>query len=350
MTSYEEVLELVENVPRAASAEVRDIHWLTGAQVLGVARDPQGQIEIFLQGKQLVADSRIVGDALEFRSWHRKDAADLEANRLVFPALGHFDQVSGFICTELLRQQADTQLVKSFKTVEPLIELSIERIRMADEVKIGLAGELLLLDALCRRADDEQVRLVVDSWDGWQRSARDFTWKNTGVEVKTTLRNSSSHLVEGIHQVEIDDGEGGSTEDHLYLVSVGLQRTEDGGNSFTIPQLVGRILDRMASAGCGGGHGKLLFRIAEYGPGEGYDHATMATEPSFNTSYLTTFIRAYDMSDDGVRVLRRDDIASHEHVDIDSVKFRVLLPAAVGPNNPVVGANQVADLILQRLI
>ncbi|WBM80903.1 PD-(D/E)XK motif protein [Cryobacterium breve] len=348
MTSYESVPELILDVSSAVTDELRDITWVTDAQVVGVSRDHGGRVEVFLVGVELRPTSKTVGDAIEFRTWHREGAASFEANRLLLPALGHFDQVAAFICTELLRNGADTVLSLAFTKTEPIVELAIERLRMSNEVVLGLAGELLMLDALCRRADDENVAQAVESWDGWRKSSRDFVWGSTGVEVKTTTRSTSSHLVQGVHQVELNDGEdGGVPEDRLYLVSIGLQATATGGNSFSIPQLVVRIIERMEATGCGGDVLKFLSRTSEYGveSGGGYDHNTMSEDPIYGTSFQTSFFRAYDMSDEAVEILRRDDIAVRHHVDVSSVRFRIDLPVTARTDNPVSGANQVAEAV-----
>lgn len=348
ITSYESVLDLIGSVPSAASVDVRDIRWLTDARVIGISRDHNGQVEVFLKGVELKPSSKTIADAIEFREWHRDGAPNFEANRLVLPALGHFDQVAAFICTELHRNGAEAGLRESFWKTEPIVELAIERLRISHETILGLAGELLLLDAMCRGAADDLVAQVVESWDGWKTSARDFSWGSTGIEVKTTTRETSSHLVQGVHQVERNDGVGGgSSEDELYLVSIGLlQRADAGGNSFTIPQLVNRISARMEQTGCGHDVARFLSRVLEYGSGEGYDHRTMSEDPAYSAPFLTRFFRAYDMSDSAVEVLRRDDVTVHHHVDVSSVRFRVDLPTTASSGNPVVGANQVAEVLL----
>ena len=350
MTSYESVLQVIESVPSAESADSRDVTWATDSHVVGVARDHEGKVELFLAGAELIPASSAVSGAIEFHTWHRDGAYPFDANRLLFPALGHFDQVAAFICTELLRAGADVSLADAFARTEPIIELAIERLRLSSQAILGLAGELLLLDALCRRARDEQISWIIGSWDGWKRSSRDFSLGSIGVEVKTTTRSTSSHLVEGTHQVERNDGsDGGEVEQRLLLVSIGLQPGESGGNAFTIPQLVDRIIERMEEASLGAAVvEKFLSHVAEYGAGSGvgYVHNPLTTDPSYLRPYLTGFFRAYDMSDSAVEVLRRDDIAVHHHVDVSSVRFRVELPTIVTPTNPVLGANQVADVIL----
>ena len=80
--------------------------------------------------------------------------------------------------------------------------------------------------------------------------------------------------------------------------------------------------------------------------GIGYEHATMANEAPFTTLFTVTFIRGYDMADPAVEVLRRDDVVAHQHVDAQSLMFRVELPATISLNNPIAGARRVAEAIL----
>ena len=351
MTSYEIALDLVTETSSAASAGIRDITWLTAANVVGVARDHDGHLEVFLSGPRLEPASGTLKEAIAHHRWQREEGAPpLDANRILLPAVGHFDQVAAFICTELLRNGADANLSAAFVKTEPIVELAIERLRVSRAALIGLLGELLMLDALCRAAADDQVADIVASWDGWKRSSRDFSLGMTGVEVKTTTRSTSSHLVHGVHQVEPDSGDGtGHAEDRLILVSIGLQPATPDGEGFTIPMLVDRIVGRLEAVGRGDLTSEFLLHVAEYGSesGFGYTHPAMADESAFKAPVVTTFFRGYDMADPLIEVLRRDDITAHHHVDVGSVQFRVDLPVAVnGSLNPIAGANQVAKTIL----
>lgn len=350
MTSYEHTRQLIENVRSAAHAGIRDVQWVTEAQVVGVARDPSGRVEVFLAGPELRPSSSLVSDAIEFRVVHRAGQPSFGANRLLMPPIGHFDQVAAFICTELLRGGADSSLRRAFAKTEPIIELAIERLRRSNQAIVGLAGELRLIDALCRRAEDTRVAEVITGWDGWRRSSRDLIVGGTGIEVKTTTGLLSSHLVEGIHQVERKDGSSsGNPEERLLLVSIGLQAATDGGNTFTIPQLMDRILARMSASGIASREmDKFLTRVAEYGAGHGggYDHLSQVLDPAYATAFLVSFFRAYDMSDPDIQVLRRHDVTARHHVDLGSVRFRVDLPVVVGLTNPVNGASQVAASII----
>lgn len=349
MTTYESILATIVSTPSSGAAAERDISWLTDANVVGVSRDHEGRLEVFLRGTELRPVIAAVRDAIEFHTWHRTGGEPLDANRLRLPALSHYDQVVAFICTELLRNGTDADLTTAFARTEPIIELSIEQLQMSSDAVLGLAGELLLLDALCRNVDTDRMGEIVGSWDGWQRSSRDFSLDGVGVEVKTTRRDTSSHMLQGVHQVELADGEdGGVAETSLFLVSIGLRPAEPGDDSFTIPQLVDRIATKLADAGRPDLADSFLAHVAEYGSwsGLGYDHRSMSGDPMFVLPYVTKFFRGYGMTDPAIEVLRRDDIASHHHVDVGSVRFRVDLPLAVSAGNPVQQPNQVARAIL----
>ena len=349
MTSYEEVLDQINAVPAGLTGNDRTINWLTDAQVVGVARNSRGHLELFLAGEQLKPRTSTVKYAIHYHSWHRDTQPPLSANRILLPALGHFDQVGAFIAAELLREKADANMERAFAVIEPLIELAIKRLEIAESAILGLVGELLLLDALCRRADDRHVGPVVQAWDGWRRSARDLTWEGTGVEIKTTTRTTSSHAVRGVHQIEpaaaTDDGPG---ESRLLLVSIGLRQTDPNVPALSIPSLVESIVARLTVSGAGGLVDEFLKRVAMYGSesGIGYEHATMANEAPFTTPFSLTFIRGYDMADPAVEVLRRDDVLAHQHVDAQSLSFRVDLPATITLNNPIAGVRRVAEAIL----
>jgi len=349
MTNYEDARRRIERIPISPEPGTRNVEWINSTEIVGVARDTAGKVELLLRGPQLTPTSRTVKDASEHRVIYRDDGTTFEATRLVFPALTHFDQIAAFICVELLRNGADRDLPRAFARTEPIIELAIENLILSNQALLGLAGELLLLDAVCRRADDARVAEIVDGWHGWQRSSRDLVFGGTGIEVKTTTGTASSHMVEGVHQVERDED---GHEHRLLLVSIGLQRAEDdASNSFTVPKLVERIAARMTDAGAAPlAIDRFMTHVSEYGASSwiGYDHATQAADPAYSIPLLTTFFRAYDMDDPAIYVLRRHDVATFRHVADDSVKYRVNLSAngPISAGNPVEGANQVAQAIL----
>lgn len=349
MTSYEAVLNQINVVPAGTFGDDRAITWLTDAKVVGIARNSRGHLELFLAGDELRPRTGTVKSAMRYHSWHRASLPPLNANRICLPALGHFDQVGAFIAAELLREKADVNLERAFAVTEPLIELAINRMEISENAILGLVGELLLLDALCRRAADTQVGSIVQAWDGWRRSARDFTWDGTGVEIKTTTRATSSHAIHGVHQIEptpVSDDDIG--EARLLLVSIGLCHAGFNAPALSIPSLVESILERLKATGASGLVDEFLKRVSVYGAesGIGYDHATMVNEAPFTTAFSVTFFRGYDMSDSAVEVLRRDDVITHQHVDAQSVTFRVDLPATISLDNPIIGVRRVVEAIL----
>lgn len=349
MTSYEAVLNQINVVPAGTIGDDRAITWLTDAKVIGIARNSRGHLELFLAGDELRPRTGTVKTAMHYHSWHRDALPPLNANRICLPALGHFDQVGAFIAAELLREKADSNLERAFAVTEPLIELAIKRMEISENAILGLVGELLILDALCRRAADAQVGPIAQAWNGWRRSARDFTWEGTGVEIKTTTRATSSHVIHGIHQIEPTSASDDATgEARLLLVSIGLCQPGLNAPALSIPFLVESILERLNATGATGLVDEFLTRVSVYGTesGIGYEHATMVNEAPFTTTFGVTFVRGYDMADPAVEVLRRDDLITHQHVDAQSVTFRVKLPATISLDNPIVGARRVAEAIL----
>ena len=352
MFSYEELLGKISSLPRAASDRFRDILWITDTFSVGVARDTEGRVELFLTTEDLRPTFSLVADALEYRVWHRVTGEGLSAYRLQFASADHFDQVVAFLAAELLRTGATDDVSVAFRETEPLIELALQRSRLASEFVLGLMGELLVLDALLRNVPAESIQNAADSWQGWGKSARDFVWgpTATGIEVKTTTRSTSAHPVQGVHQVEVGlvSGESTAAENRLFFVSVGLTPAVPGANSVSLAGLVDRIASFLSTNIGTSSADKFVMRVREYGSelGRGYNHATMAEDTRFLATYAVNFFRAYNMSDPGVHVLGSDDIAQKQHVDVKSVRFSIRLPEIVTGANPVLGANQIAQAIL----
>lgn len=201
MTSYESLLGLVADLPSAASVSLRDIRWMTEARVVGVARSHEGRVEVFLSGAELAATSKTVRDGIKFRAWHRDNAPSLDANRLLLPAHDHFDQVTAFICTELLRNcgcgaQTGIRQNRANSRASPRAAAHVERgthrtRRRGARTRCPVPP--------CRRRPSGTGRRVVERLE---KSSRNFVLRTAGIEVKTTTRNISSHRVQGVHQVE----------------------------------------------------------------------------------------------------------------------------------------------------
>lgn len=339
MVNYEDLSTQIAGIAASDDPLRRDIMWASANTVVGVAKTSDGRIEIFLAGPALIAQSPILQDVIDYATWHRAAGAPtLTANRLQLPQAEHFERVAAFLCVEMLRNGADEDLQAAFTRTEPILELALERMRPANQALLGLIGELLVLASALESSHDSDTAALAHGWDGWRPSLRDFSWGATGVEVKTTTGPTSTHIVAGTHQVDTDTANG---ESRLYFVSIGARLTEPHQNSVTLPTLVDRILARLTSVGAD--TNSFLAHLREYGAasGFGYDHATMREEPAFSASFEITFVRAYDMGDENVAVLRSADVAQYQHISPGSLRFAVQLPVAVtGDLNPVVGLHQ----------
>lgn len=352
---YEEQLALVQALPYASSDRDRQIGWGSSGGSVGLARTSEGRIEIFLPGSPLKATFRRVRDALEHQRWFRVNGGSLEANRILLPEAGHFEQVAAFLTTELLRNGAEADLSAAFAKTEPLIEMAIEDLLLADSSFRGLCGEMRLLVALLREAPDDRVPDVLASWKGNRETARDFQLGLVGVEVKTTSRSTSSHVFRGVHQLELGHGVDGAEEETFLLVSLGLtwvhahERDEATTNLPTLVEgALGRVRATMGSA-AEGAAADFLARVADYGSPStvGYDHMTVRDHPRFGRRFRVAFARAYDVADSQIRLLTTGDLVQRPYIQADSLHMRVEFPDQVtGDINPVHGLARCTERIL----
>lgn len=352
--SYEQQLEVVSQLHRCTSDDDRHISWVSTDDAVGLARTPQGRIEIFLPGPPLKARFRRVREALEHQTWFRADGEQLLANRILLPAAGHFEQVAAFLSTELMRNGARSDLRQAFAQTEPLIEMAIEDLLIADEALLGLCGELLLLHALLALAPVRRAQEIVESWKGHRETSRDFQLGQVGVEVKTTTRASSSHLFRGVHQLEPGHGVDDTDETSYVLVSIGLEwaKADEGTNTTSLPELVNGCIERLDRAlepPAAPSITELLRDIAAYGSPTtlGYQHAAMSGNARFARPFRVSFARGYDMTDANIRLLTTDDMRARPLIDAESLHLRVNFPDRVsGDVNPTGGLNASVTQIL----
>jgi hypothetical protein len=345
--SYEWLRDRLSTLAAAKHEGERDLVWVDGQKRLAVARDVRGRVEVFVVGPPLTAHTRIVKDSLEHESWTTSTGSALPANRVVLPLAPHFDEVAAFLCTELINNGVQGNAQTAFDRTEPLLALALTRTQLADQVLLGLFGELALLEALLSEAPSTSSEVVMTSWAGSSPSARDFQLENVGVEVKTTTSPASVHHVQGVHQVELGHSNSGAPESHLFLLSLGLTWvTEDDGGR-TIPDMVDSVLELVTDVQV---RTDFLARIKQYGGDAaiGYDHEHDRDRPRYTQRFSFRFERLYDMTDPRIRVLRSADLVGLSELDPSSVTFRVQLPNHVrGELNPVTGWRSLAATILK---
>lgn len=341
--SFEQLRSELERLVPPVTAGDRNIYWVS-ARKLGIAKTNSEALELFLAGPKLHPRTATVRRHLEHARWEIAGCGEqLDASRIVFPPAAHFLAIAALIAVELLRAGVNDSrpLQDVFDEVEPIIELALRQGTLGEEHLVGLMGELIclevMLDAVIARPE---LRLsVLDMWQGHRPGLRDFLIGTAAIEVKTTQQDSSSHKVSGLHQVEPVSTE---VEKELFLLSVGLAESEYEGQ--TLPEVVQRILDRLAGPSSPSSGNKILTPlqqrflddVARYGStgARGYDHRTMSAWKVFDARYRTTFTpRLFDLMDEDIRILRRRDLAGM-HVSPDDIQYRVDLPPTINGLNP----------------
>jgi hypothetical protein len=306
-------------------------------------------LEIFLVGPELDAHVRIVRDHLQHQTWRADGGKELQASRLVMPSAPHYDSVVAFLCAELVENGYVGDAQGAFSLTEPSIALALRRAQIGNEVIVGLAGELYFLESLCAAVPPENAGTLLSSWAGSAPSARDLQLGPVGVEVKTTTGLSSTHHVQGLHQVEPGGAVGGAHETHLYLLSIGitwLSGEESGG--YSIPALVDSIAARLDVEA----REDFIARVQQYGGDValGYNHDRDRDLPLYAGRFTPRFERLYDMLDPRISIPRSPDLDAFADLDVASVSFRVRLRDRVrGEINPTSGMRAVVKQLLTAL-
>lgn len=347
--SFEATREAVASLPAASAETDRVLLWVDAEHRLALARDAQGRVEIFIVCEALVPTLREVTAALQHQIWTTAAGEPLSANRLVLPAAKHFDGVAAFICAELLANGVGGTPETAFRRTEPAIALALRRAALSDQVLLGLAGELYVLARLVQSLPSRAAE-IIHGWYGSGPSTRDLQIGTVGVEIKTTSGPSSTHHVQGLHQVQLGFGANGAVETHLFLLSLGVEWLPSGsGGGRAVPELVDVVLTYMADSEA---REAFLARVKQYGgdAGIGYDHVSDAGGTRYGQRFQTRFERLYDVSDERLHLLRSGDVAHALHVPQDSITFRVELPPQVrGDVNPLVGMPAIVEHLTSLL-
>lgn len=323
----------------SASGEARNLRWL--APELAVGRNAAGDYEIFLRGESLTAASSIVARHLQHGQWVPKEGGEsFSASRIVLPSVPQFASVAALIAVELLRAGIDGSgnPQQAFSDVEPIIEMAIRRGALAENVIIGLIGELILVRQclLATLSTSARQAEIINAWQGWQHGGRDFRLGRYAIEVKTTQSQSSLHEFTGIHQLEPEHLEGSVAED-LYVLSIGMISSATTGE--TLPEVVDSILNLLSSSlgeSAGPVQDTFLRSVSLYGTqaATGYSHVTMREWSAYATRYSHSFApRLYRVDDHAMRLLRRETV-EETFVVPSSVSFSALFPDRVSAFNP----------------
>lgn len=350
LSTFEQLKTWIGGLQPAPSPQVRDIGFVDAARSIALSRDPTGCVELLLVGERLAASRPAVERWMSFHpEWQSSNEGSFPANHVTFPPDAYFDSAAALVCVELVEAGYHDDPQGAFASVEPLVERFINGAgHVGDRTLIGLFGELTLLKALLARVDSARCQEVMDSWFGWRPSSRDFQIGSIGVEVKATTRSTSTHRIQGIHQIEVGYPVTDEAEKSLYLLSVGVLTVPEGQDSGTcLPELVEDILVRIPSAI---ERESFLARVQQYGGDAalGYVHARDQDKARFKQRFALAFERLFDVADNDIHVLKRADLAPFDHIDVESLEFTVDLPFPFkGEANPISGLSLIVDVLLQ---
>jgi Putative PD-(D/E)XK family member, (DUF4420) len=345
--TYESLRELIGEITPSSRELDRSIVWADENQVVGLARDQYGRIEVFTVCREFTPITSVVRGCLEFQRWYVKGGSELEANRFVLPNGAHFDAVAALICVELIGAGASSDPITAFHITEPVIALALKRAALSNESLVGLAGELAFLNALLRTAAPGSCDDVLAAWTGSGHSTRDFQLGVVGIEVKATTGSSSHHFIHGLGQVELGESVDGVPETSLFLLSLGIRWLDTPTGGYSLPDLVDSVAEQLPDSTSR----QFLFdRIQQYGGDAalGYNHKSDRSKPMFQRRFELKFERLYDLTDPEIRILRRPIIQGLDHMNGDSISFRVELPTQVrGDVNPISGLAKITQTVLQ---
>ena len=345
VASFEHLLQLAEALSAPSSENEREVCWCEQSNTVGLSRQINGSIELFLCGDELRSTSPLVRRHLRHDQWSRAGGGVFQANRLVFPAEEHFTAATAFLAEELLRREVVGSLQNGFALTEPLIEMMLRRTALSEEELLGLIGELRFLEVLLSVASDSTQRAIaLDAWRGHEQTSRDFVFGSTFVEVKATRGDRSIHQVSSLMQVDPRRSEADQPLEQLHLLSLGFKPvlpSETQVVCISLPEQVDVLLKRLGGVATPEGRNELqnllLEKVSRYGSiaGHGYVHDEMKNWTAYKSIWQHGFLRVYDMNDDAVQVLRRRDVKRRGHVVFESVRFTVDLPDRVtGELNP----------------
>jgi len=345
--TYERFRSEIAGLSAAPDASNRQLLWMSEG-LLAVARNEFHCVEVFIVSEHpLRASIRLVQDLLAHQVWNSSQG-DLASARVVLPRGEHFDQLAALLCAEMIENGLEEDQQEAFAAVEPLLGLALSRDMVGDPVLNGLIGELALLHRLLSKAAPTSRSDVLAAWAGSNPSSRDFQFGSVGVEVKTTQSTVSTHQVSGFHQIERGASNDGVPETDLFLLSLGIEWLEVGAGGTSLPELVDSLLEVTP------GHEareELLACIKQYG-GDiriGYDHRRDRSKGRYGGRFHFRFERLYDMTDDRLGLLTREDVNSLKNLDPDSVEFRVVLETRIrGDLNPITSWNRLVPHVLAQ--
>jgi hypothetical protein len=342
--SFESLRDDLLAAPPAFSARERSIRWVDVGKTLAFSRDTNGRLELFLVGPPLIAKEAAVRARLVHDTWLGAAGESLPANRIWLPDGDHFDAAAATVLIELLANGYPGDNSEGFHKTEALIALVLTQSEAEGAVLTGLAGEMLTLVALLKDPNAPSPETLLNAWQGWQRSSRDFQLGAVGVEVKTSTTRSGRHHIQGWYQVEPGVSTDGSPEAAFFILSLGIQWLSQEMRGQTIEGLVGQVMTVLPDQA----KEEFLDSVRTYGGTRvAIDANGVAGHAGLRRPFVPTYERLYDMSDARIGVPRSNDLAAFKHLVMDTVNFEIQLPERVrGDLNPISGLSAITSTVL----
>lgn len=130
-------------------------------------------------------------------------------------------------------QSAVLRSITSFR------DLLAGRGRLSEERTLGLIGELLVLEHLIPTMGEDAA---VTAWTGPESEEHDFVLPSLDAEVKTTLSERRTHVINSETQLQT------SAARPLWLVSLQLTRAGTATDGYTLPEVIGRVRAQLANS------------------------------------------------------------------------------------------------------
>ncbi|AFA71241.1 hypothetical protein GPOL_c01680 [Gordonia polyisoprenivorans VH2] len=175
---------------------------------------------------------------------------------------------------------------------------------ISEEKQIGLIGELLLLRNLMATYDEHAV---IEWWLGPLAEERDYAFPAFDAEVKSTLGETRTHIINGAGQLEPSPGR------PLWLVSIQMTRAGGDPDGFTLPLLIQQIREQLFAT---------RERFLTYLTLQGWDDDDA---PMYPTAYVfRTQPAAYLVDEDfpAVTLSRLYSVVPHSDL-VSAVSYRV---------------------------
>jgi hypothetical protein len=353
---FEEAWTLLRELPPPQDPRTRRRSVIRGVKDMAVAKTADSKCELLFIGEKLEPRSRLVQECLTYGEWQDEaDKTTFKASSLRIPEGNYSDSIGALIIVEFARMPVDLALAVKFSALEPIVERFLQREMLSESETIGLLGELIVLKEIISNAPLEFFSLLLDGWTGFRQVARDFTFENASLEVKTTQAAESIHTINSIGQIESRIDINGVPVERLYLLSIGIIRS-NSDSRHTATSLAQTCDDILCILGT---HSqiadqlteKFLSGLAAYGTSDSrrYHHPEMRDHIFAAQYWNLAFTRIYDMRDPNLSLPRRDVLNTFRDVVAGSFNFKISLPRRVsGDLNPQINltafVSQLIDL------